>query len=183
MLKVSQHMPRTMVGTLFLEEFLRYEIHLQPAPRPRVGRVWCLGWKTGGGGCCLRSPGPAGVRRGYVRRSSAPTRWVGGAAPRGGRGGLLPCGQGLVGVLPTQSALVLEFLQNPFLQGGRCTYVRGAHPVHKQVRRELGLVLGRSQVIPNDQVGKDFVFLELGRHGREALALIQRGLDLADDRH
>ena len=104
-------------------------------------------------------------------------------APWGGRGGLLPCGQGSVGVLPTQSALVLEFLQNPFFQGGRCTYVRGAHPVHKPVRRELGLVLGRSQVIPNDQVGKDFVFLELRRHGREALALIQRGLDLAADRH
>ena len=52
--------------------------------------------------------------------------------------------------------------------------MRGARPVRKPVRRELGLVmglvLGHGQVMFNDQVG------------REALALIQRGLDLVDDR-
>ena len=36
----------------------------------------------------------------------------------------------------------------------------------------------------NDQVGDDFALaLELGRFGREALSLIQRGLDLAADRY
>ena len=78
-----------------------------------------LGRENGGGGCCVRSPAPASVRRAVVRRSPALTRWVGGAVPRGGGGGLFSCGQGLVGVLPAQSALVLEFLQSPFLQGGR----------------------------------------------------------------
>ena len=62
--------------------------------------------------------------------------------------------------------------------------MRGARPVHKPVHRELGLVLGHGPVVPNEQVGNDFVFaLELGRLGREALALIQRSLGLAADRH
>ena len=62
--------------------------------------------------------------------------------------------------------------------------MRGAHPVHKPVRRELELALGHGQVMSNDQVGDDFALaLELGRFVREALALIQRGLDLAADRY
>ena len=62
--------------------------------------------------------------------------------------------------------------------------MRGAHFVHKSVRRELGLVLGHGQVISNDQVDDDFALaLELGRLGREALALIQRGSDLAANHH
>ena len=61
--------------------------------------------------------------------------------------------------------------------------MRGAHSERKPIRREFGLVLGRGQVISNDQVGDNFVFaLELGRFGREAFALIQCGLDLATDR-
>ena len=100
--------------------------------------------------------------------------------PRGYGGGLLSFGQRLVGVLPAQSALVHEFLQRPFLRGGRCGCVRGVHPVQKPVRHELGLVLGRGQVMLNDQVDNDSAFaLEFGRYGRDALALIQRGLDLA----
>ena len=63
----------------------------------------------------MRSPTPAGLWRGAASRSSAPTTLVGGDMPRGGGGGLLPCGHGLVGFLPVQSALVLEFLQGPFL--------------------------------------------------------------------
>ena len=62
--------------------------------------------------------------------------------------------------------------------------MRGAHPVHKPVHRELGLVLGHGQIVSNDQVGDDFALaLELGRLGREALALIQRGLDLGVNRY
>ena len=58
--------------------------------------------------------------------------------------------------------------------------MRGAHPAHKPVHRELGLVLGHGQFISNDQVGNDFALaLELGRLEREAFALIQRDLDLA----
>ena len=61
--------------------------------------------------------------------------------------------------------------------------MRGAHYVRKPVRREFGLVLGHGQVISNDQVSDNFVLvLELGRFGREAFALIQRGLDLPTDR-
>ena len=71
--------------------------------------------ETGGERGGMRFPAPVGVRRGPVRRSPAPTRLVGGAVPRGGGGGLLACRHGLVGVLPAQSALVLEFLQGPFL--------------------------------------------------------------------
>ena len=56
--------------------------------------------------------------------------------------------------------------------------------MHKPVRRELGLVLSHGRVMPNDQVGNDFVLtLELGRLGRKALALIQRGLDLVVNRY
>ena len=62
---------------------------------------------------------------------------VGGALPRGGRGGLVPCGQVLVRVLPAQSALVLEFLQSPFLESGRRGCVRGAHSVHELVRKDM----------------------------------------------
>ena len=62
--------------------------------------------------------------------------------------------------------------------------MRGAYPVHKPVRRELGLIPGHGQVMSNDQVGADVApALELGRLGREALALIQRSLDLAADRY
>ena len=61
--------------------------------------------------------------------------------------------------------------------------MRGAHPVRKPVRREFGLVLGYGQVISNDQVNDDFALaLELGGFGREALALIQCGLDFVTDR-
>ena len=61
--------------------------------------------------------------------------------------------------------------------------MRGAHPVRKPVRREFGLVLGHGQVIFNGQVNDDFALaLELGGFGREALALIQCGLDLVTDR-
>ena len=86
----------------------------------------------------MRSPAPACVRRGAVRRYLALARLVGGAVPRRGGGGLLPCGHGLVRILPAQSALVLELLQGKFLRGGRCWCVRGAHPVGRPVRRELG---------------------------------------------
>ena len=54
----------------------------------------------------------------------------------------------------------------------------------KPVRRKFGLVLGHGQVISNDQVRDDFVLaLKLGRFGREALALVQRGLDLEANRY
>ena len=60
--------------------------------------------------------------------------------------------------------------------------MRGAHPVRKSVCCELGLVLGHGQVVSNDYFGDDFALArELGRLGREALALIQRGLDLVAD--
>ena len=49
--------------------------------------------------------------------------------------------------------------------------MRGANPVRKPVHRELGLALGHGQVMFNDQVE------------REALVLIQRGLDLVADRY
>ena len=56
--------------------------------------------------------------------------------------------------------------------------------MRKPVRRELGLVLDYGQVMSNDQVGDDFALaLELGRLGRKAFALIQRGLDLVADRY
>ena len=56
--------------------------------------------------------------------------------------------------------------------------------MHKPVRRELGLVLGHGQVMPNDQFGDDVALaLELERLGREALALIQLSLDLVADRY
>ena len=62
--------------------------------------------------------------------------------------------------------------------------MRGAHPVCKPVRREFRLVLGHGQVISNDQVSDDFVLaLKLGRFRREALALVQRGLDLVANRY
>ena len=62
--------------------------------------------------------------------------------------------------------------------------MRGAHSVGKPVRRKLEWVLGHSQVMSNDQVGDDFALaLELGRLGCEALALIQRGVDLVADRY
>ena len=61
--------------------------------------------------------------------------------------------------------------------------MRGAHPVRKPAHREFGLVLGHYQVISNDQVNDDFALaLELRRFGREALALIQCGVDLVTDR-
>ena len=61
--------------------------------------------------------------------------------------------------------------------------MRGAHPVRKPVHREFGLVLGHGQVISNDHVNDDFALaLELGGFPREALALIQCGLDLVTDR-
>ena len=56
----------------------------------------------------------------------------------------MPCGQGLVRVFLAQSALVLEFLQSPFLGGGRRVCMCGAHPADEFVRRKLGLVLSRS---------------------------------------
>ena len=61
--------------------------------------------------------------------------------------------------------------------------MRGAHSERKPVRLEFGLVLVHGQVISNDKISDNFVLaLELGRFGREALALIQCGLDLATDR-
>ena len=63
-----------------------------------------------------------------------------------------------------------------FRRSGHCWCVRGAHPVRKPVCRELGLFLGHGQVMSNDQVGDDFALaLELGKLGRKALVLIQRG--------
>ena len=104
--------------------------------------------------------------------------------PQGGRGGLVPCGQGFVRVLPAQSALVLEFLQSPFLGGGRRGCVRGAHLGHGPVRSEIGLVVDHGQVMPYEHVGNDVAFVpKLCGLGREALALIQCGLDLAANRH
>ena len=62
--------------------------------------------------------------------------------------------------------------------------MRGAHSVRKPVRCELGLVLGHDQVVSNDQVGDDFALaLEMGRVGLEALALIQRDVDLMADHY
>ena len=56
--------------------------------------------------------------------------------------------------------------------------------MRKPVRRELGLVLGYGQIMSNDQIGDDFALtLELGRLGREALVLIQRGLGLVADHY
>ena len=56
--------------------------------------------------------------------------------------------------------------------------------MRKPVHRELGLILGHGQVISDDHVSDDFVLaLELGRFGREALALIQRRLDLVANRY
>ena len=108
---------------------------------------------------------------------------MGGALPSEGGCGLLPCGQGLVGVLPAQSALVLRFLQSSCFGGGRFGYVLSAHLVPKPVHSEFGLVLDHIQVMPNDQVSDDFAFaLKLGRLGRKGLALMQRSLDLAADR-
>ena len=72
-----------------------------------------------------------------VQLSPVPTKVVGGALPRGGRCGLVPCGQGLVRVLPAQSALVLEFLQNQCLENVRRGCVRGAHSVHELVRKAM----------------------------------------------
>ena len=119
-----------------------------------------------------------------MRLSPAPARLVGGAVPRRGGGGLLPCEHGLVWIIFAQSALVLELLQGLFLRDDRCWCVCGVHSVRKTIRRELGLVLGHGQVMTNGQVGNDFVLvLELGRLGREALALVQRGLDLVADRY
>ena len=47
----------------------------------------------------------------------------------------------------------------------------------------LGWFLGHGQVISNDQADDDFALaLELGEFGREALTLIQCGLDLVTDR-
>ena len=62
--------------------------------------------------------------------------------------------------------------------------MRGAHPVRKPVRRELGLVLGHAHVVSPLQVDDDFALaLELGRLVREALVLIQRGLGLVVNRY
>ena len=120
----------------------------------------------------MHSPAPVCVRRGAVRGSPVSARLVGGAVPRRGGGGLLPCGHRLIRILPAQSALVLKLLQGPCFRGDRFWCVRGAHPVRKPVRRELGLVLGHGQVMSNDEVGDDFALaLGLRRLGREALAL------------
>ena len=55
--------------------------------------------------------------------------------------------------------------------------------MRRPVRREFGLVLGHGQVISNDQVSDDFTLaLEMGGFGREALAMIQCGLELVTDR-
>ena len=88
----------------------------------------------------------------------------------------------MVRILSTQSALALGLLRGPFLRGGRCWCVRGAHPVRKPIRREFGLVLGHSHIISNEQVNDDFALaLELGGFRREALALIRCGVDLVTD--
>ena len=73
------------------------------------------GLETGEGEGGVRSPAPACVRKEAVRRSPAPTRLLGGAVPRRGGGGLLPCGHEMVEALPAQSALVFEYLQGSFL--------------------------------------------------------------------
>ena len=77
---------------------------LRPSPDPALGSStasdrWGVvpGLETEGGGRGgVRSPAPACVRRGAVRRSPAPSRLVGGAIPWRDGGGLLPCGHGLV---------------------------------------------------------------------------------------
>ena len=99
----------------------------------------------------MRSLAPTGVREGAVRHSPAPTREVDGAVPRGGGGGLLPCGQRLVRVFPALSTLALEFLQRPVFGDGRGGFVRGAHLVHETVRSELGRVLDYGQGMPYDR--------------------------------
>ena len=56
--------------------------------------------------------------------------------------------------------------------------------MREPVRSELGLVLDHYQIMPYDQVGDNFsLALELWRLEREALALVERSLDLAADRH
>ena len=110
----------------------------RPAPAPTnsatPGRwsVACGLEARGGveGRCSLPRPSRRSGGGGGVRRSPTPTKVVGGAVRRGGGGDLVPCGQGLVKVLPAQSAQVLEFLQNPFLGVGRRRCVHGAHLVH-----------------------------------------------------
>ena len=92
------------------------------------------GGKGGGGGAPPFQPACGGEA---VQLSPVPTEVVGGALPRGGRGGLVLCGQGLERVLPAQSALVLGFLQNQFLKNVRRGCVRGAHSVHELVRKAM----------------------------------------------
>ena len=79
-----------------------------PGPAPTSSAA---SGRWGGG----RSLAPVGVRREAVRHSPTSTRLVGGAVPREGGGVLFPCKQGWIGVLPAQNALVLGFLQSPFL--------------------------------------------------------------------
>ena len=92
------------------------------------------GAKGGGGGS---PPFQPACGEEAVQLSPVPTKVVGGALPRGGRGGLVPCGQGFVRVLPAQSALVLQFLQIQFLENVRRGCVRGAHSVHELVRKAM----------------------------------------------
>ena len=133
----------------------------------------------------MHSPAPAGVRRGALRRSPAPTTFVGEAVPRGGGGGLLPCGHRLVGVLPAQSALVLEFLQGPFRSSGCYGCVRDAHPVQKPVHRELGSVLGHVQVMSRGSTigdGGDTTISSPGRSPKQPLPGMRLN-DLHDPLH
>ena len=69
---------------------------LAPASSAASGRWGVVpGLETGGGRRGgVRSPAPACVRRGAVRRSSVPSRLMDGAVPRRGGVVLLPCGHG-----------------------------------------------------------------------------------------
>ena len=79
-----------------------------------------------------------------MHRSPTPSGLVNGVVRRGCGGGLLPCGDLLVQVLSTQSALVLPAWP---VSSRRC--VSGAYSERKPVRRKFGLVLAHGHVHMN----------------------------------
>ena len=95
----------TCSGSVLVAPFVRFHYGSLPRWLATVAATPCI---AGGGGIhivkCVskgrrsgvRSPAPVCVRRGAVRRSPAPAGLVGGAVPRRGGGGLLPCGNGWV---------------------------------------------------------------------------------------
>ena len=127
------------------------------------------------------SPAPACVRRGAVRRCPSRIGQWGCTTEMWGRS--VACGNYLVRILSTQSALVLGLLHGPFLRGATGVCVALILCIN-QSSVSLGWFLGHGQVISNDQVDDDFALaLELGGFGHEKLALIQCGLDLVTDRN